>query len=214
MLNAHLIQDTSDAEPAQALLAELLKYAAMTDAQALEILVPEAPRPSVMLRITAHTEVTATTAESKLLHEHAQTVAQGRLLHAVVRNGSARLWLQAHKGIPAIAWRAPPRVARRHPLLPAWWAMKDGSDLLLGLAEATAHGRLFQTACINSVPALRRLAESFVARPARLWRRGQEGIVLYTPGPQGETMADRFEVVLLPVPDAGPAPSETRNISQ
>ena len=209
MPNAQLIQDTSEADSAQALLAELLRYAEATGAQALDLFVIRPGSPTLLLRgVDSHTPIAAP-AEEATLCARAKTMASGRILHAGVRDGTARLWICADDGDPAIAWRAPRRAGRRHPLLPAWLAMEDGTDFLLGAPERSAHGRLLQAMRVADVPALRRLAEDFAARPARLWRRGGVGIVLYGKGPQGEAMADGFEAALLPVSNAGPSPSET-----
>lgn len=214
MPHAQLLQDTAEADAAQALLADLLRHAESAGAQALDLLVSGTGRATVLLRAAGSDAPLAASAEEQTLRARSEALARGRVLHAAVRDGTARLWIRAGDGDPAIAWRAPRRAGRRHPLLPAWRAMEDGTDFLLGAPEGSAHGRLLQAARAADVPALRRLAEGFAARPARLWRRGGEGIALYGKGAQGEAMADGFEAVLLPVPDAGPSPSETGKISR
>lgn len=209
MPHALLLQDTPDADAAQDFLADVLAYAASVGAEGLEIVVPARGRVLVCCSLPPDAPAAA---EPAALVASAVTLAAGRALHAVARDGTARLWIRGEGGDPALAWRGARPAGRRHPLLPAWLAMEDGADFLLGAPEASAHGRLLQAARAADVPALKRLAERFVVRPARLWRRGRAGIVLYGQGPQGEAMANGFEVVILPVPDAVSSPSETGDI--
>jgi len=206
MPDALLLQDTPDADAAQDLLADVLAHAASAGAAGLEIVVPAKGRPVACWSLPADAPAAP---EPDALTASAVALAAGRALHAVARDGAARLWIRGEAGDPAIAWRGARPAGRRHPLLPAWRAMEDGADFLLGAPEASAHGRLLQAARAADVPALKRLAEGFAARPARLWRRGRVGIVLYGRGPQGEAMANGFEALILPVPDAFPSPSET-----
>jgi hypothetical protein len=208
MSDALLLQDTPDHDDGQALLAALLAHAAACGTQSADLIVVPPPHPRLAFFV-ARGGGAGTTATSEI-EAQAQALARGRTLHAVVRGTTARLWLRGPKGThPVLGWRDLPRAVRRHPLLPAWRAMEDGDDFLLGGVEASAHRRLLQAARASDAPALRRLAEGFAARPARLWRRDAVGVVLYGTGPQGEAMADSFEAVLLPVPDAGGLPSET-----
>jgi hypothetical protein len=208
MPDALLLQETPDHDDGQALLAALLAHAAVCGTQSVGLIVvpPSHPRSALFVARASGAETPATPE----IEAQAQALARGRTLHAVVRGTTARLWLRGPKEThPVLGWRNLPNAARRHPLLPAWRAMEDGDDFLLGDAEASAHRRLLQAARASDVPALRRLAEGFAARPARLWRRDAVGIVLYSKGPQGDAMADSFEAVLLPVPDAGSLLSET-----
>ena len=199
MPNALLLQDTPDAGAAQDFLAEVLAHAASAGAAGLEIVVPAAKG---CPRVCWFGPTDAPAApKPKALMANAVAFADGRALHAVARDGVARLWIRGEAGDPAIAWRGARAAGRRHPLLPVWRAMEDGSDFLLGATEASAHRRLLQAALMAKVPALQRLAEGFAARPARLWRRGRVGIVLYGRGAQGEVMANGFEAVILPVSD-------------
>jgi len=209
MPNALLLQDTPDADAAQDLLAGVLAHLTAAGAAGLEILVPLTGRPVARWSLSAESLMAA---ESEALIARAVAFADGRTLHAFACDGAARLWIRNKSGDLALAWRGARPVGRRHPLLPVWQAMEEEDDFLLGAPETSAHRRLLQAARMADVPALKRLAEGFAARPARLWRRGQTGIVLYGLGPQGETMANGFEAVILPVLDAVQSPSATRGM--
>jgi hypothetical protein len=204
MPNALLLQDTPDADAAQDLLAGVLAHLTAAGATGLEILVPFTGRPLARWSLPADAPIAA---EPEALIARAVAFADGRALHAVACDGVARLWIRNQSGDPALAWRGARPVGRRHPLLPVWRAMEEEADFLLGAPEASAHRRLLQAARAADVPVLKRLAEVFAARPARLWRRGQTGVVLYGLGPQGEIMANGFEAVILPVSDVVRSPS-------
>jgi hypothetical protein len=207
--DAVLLRDTSEHDASQSLLAALLDAAAEISTASIEIFVCSlSPMPPFAMFKTAD----GTSPPSRRdVEAMARSLAGGRNLHVVADAATARLWLRGPADpSPAIAWLTRARAPRRHPLLPAWRAMADGEDLLLGAEETSAHRRLLQATRMRDAPTLRRLAEQFAARPARLWRRDGVGVVRYAPGNQGEQMACSFEAFLLPVPDDAGPPSETR----